>query len=211
MGTTLRRYSSTLAMLDTLVHRRIALLNPRSWSDQNDREVMAYFAESVSGGRVFAYCMVEGNETAHHWQVFADRGSGACIKFDRDRFLGAVADNPCVRHRAVSYVQWKDLGASTPATTNLPFIKRSVFRFEKEYRLIATPPVSACSDMTYDIEIPLSCITSVYVSGEVPEPHFQTLKGLIAAIPGCRSLKVRHSGLLKNPNWSRSLLAATGS
>lgn len=206
MATSLRRYTTTLAMLDTLVHRRITLLSPTTWADQNDREVMAHYATGRPDRQVFAYCMADGNETAHHWQVFADRGLGACIKFDRDRLLDAVSREPSLSHRAVEYVQWKELKLTRGMQRDLPFIKRSVFRFEREYRLVATPPASQCQGAAFTVDIPLSCITSIYVSGEVPEAHYRTLRGLIADIPGCKKLAVRHSGLLKNPNWSKAFL-----
>ncbi|TCP72969.1 hypothetical protein C8J43_101712 [Sphingomonas sp. PP-CE-1G-424] len=75
----LKRYTSTLAALDTFINRRITLLNPLAWADRNDRELMDLDASTTPRRVAFAYCMAEGNETAHHWQVFADRGFGVCI------------------------------------------------------------------------------------------------------------------------------------
>ena len=80
---TLSRYTSIPAMLDTLVQRRIVLLDPATWSDRNDREMMGAYAAASPDRRVFAYCMAEGREAAHHWQVYADGGRGARINFDQ--------------------------------------------------------------------------------------------------------------------------------
>ncbi len=210
MAAALRRYTSVNAVLDTLLHSRITLLSPNSWADQNDREMMSLYGDSVPGHNVFAFCMAEGNETAHHWQVFADGGYGACIKFDQDRLLSAIRNNQNVRHSHVSYVQWHDL-SSGHNPSGFPFIKRSVFRFEKEYRLVATVPASDSSPEAYNVPIPISCITSIYLSGAIPAPHFQTLYTIIRSFPGCGKLTLRQSGLLQNKKWSASVLAKSSS
>lgn len=199
---TLSRYTNIPAVLDTLVHRRITLLDPSTWADRNDREMMAAYAAAVPGRRVFAYCVAVGGETAHHWQVFADAGHGGRINFDQGRLLDAIQTRPDIMYDFVSYVRWRNL-APIPIE-RLPFIKRQVFRFEREYRLVATVDAPACK-MTYEVGIPLSCITSIYFSGELPVALFKTLEGLIRTIPGCQRIPVRHSGLLRNENWARSI------
>jgi hypothetical protein len=193
-------------MLDTLLNRRLVLFSPNSWSDRNDREVMETFALWRHDSLVFASCMAEGKETAHHWQVFADRGQGACIRFDRDR-LAAAINVPWVSHGPVSYVAWRELTPYGYVDNRLPFVKRQVFRFEREYRVIATLPWEGSGDSktAYALPIPLDCVTSVYVSGELPQPLFESLRVLIRGIPGCNRLPIRHSGLLRNENWSKAL------
>lgn len=200
---TLSRYTSIPAVLDALLNRQLVLADPRRWQDLNDREIMEAFERSHVGSRVFAACMAEGKETAHHWQVFADRGHGACIRFDRDRLCAAL-DGTSVEHGPVSYVEWRDLG-SAPLGPRLPFLKRAVFRFEREYRVVAVVPEQSVSGDAICLPIPLTCITSVYVSGELPAALFETLSSVIKRIPGCAGIPVRHSGLLRNKNWSTSL------
>lgn len=208
MGERLRRYTSIPAVLDTLQRRQTSLLEPASWSDRNDREIMRAYAERTPSRRAFAYCMAIGNETAHHWQVFADRGRGACIVFDRDRLLHALAGDSAIRHREVAYVNWRTLSPAMRTYENLPFLKRVVFRYEREYRVVATPPAGVSeSAATYDVRIPLTCITSIYFSGEAPTTYFETVKQIICAISGCERLPIRHSGLLKNVNWTHAFHA----
>ncbi len=203
---TLKRYTSTLAALDTLINRRITLLNPSSWADRNDRELMALFASTTPGRVSFAYCMAEGNETAHHWQVFADRGFGVCIAFDKARLIEAVSLDPAIKHCAVSYVNWRDLLLKEPLN-RLPFVKRQVYRAEREYRLIAVPDAKY-DESSYNLAIPLTCITSITMSGEVPVAHFETFRRLVRGIPECGRLSVRQSGLLRNHRWAAALNAA---
>jgi len=205
---TLSRYTSIPSMLDTLLRRHLALLEPKTWSDLNDREVMETFAKSHPGKRVFAACMAEGKETAHHWQVFADRGLGACIRFDRER-LAAASNLPHICQGPVSYVEWRELSRTTDASDRLPFIKRGVFRFEREYRVVALVDEGTAA-ISIGVPIPLDAITSVYLSGELPKSLFDTVVTLIRHIPGCGRLRVRHSGLLRNENWSRSLAGLAG-
>lgn len=126
--------------------------------------------------------------------------------FDRARLIAAVGQDPCVVHGEVDYVNWKNL-AATPLGERLPLIKRRVYRAEREYRFVATPNASH-EAATYDVGIPLSCITSVAVSGETPSAHFESFKALVRDIPGCRSIRVRHSGLLQNPRWASALQTA---
>lgn len=202
----LRRYTSTLAALDTLMNRQITLLSPTTWSDRNDRDLMAVYAASKPGRLVFAYCMAEGKETAHHWQVFADRGFGACIIFDKSRLIDAISADPCVHHGAVGYVNWRNLSLHSPSDRT-PFIKRQVYRAEREYRFVATPDQSP-NGPAYGVPIPLNCITSITISGEVPASHFKTFERVVRSIPDCRSLRLRHSGLLQNPRWTAALDAA---
>lgn len=205
----LSRYTSIPSMLDALLNRHLALVEPKTWSDLNDREAMAAFARSHPGKKVFAACMAEGKETAHHWQVFADRGLGACIRFDRDKLAAAVS-LPNITQGSVSYVEWRELSPMMGASDRLPFIKRGVFRFEREYRVVALVDEWEAS-ISLGVSIPLDVITSVYLSGELPKPLFDTVVRLIRGIPGCERLPVRHSGLLRNENWSRSLAGLTSS
>lgn len=202
----LKRYTSTLAALDMLINRRITLLNPSSWADRNDRELMSLYASTTSGRVAFAYCMAEGNETAHHWQVYADRGFGVCIAFDKARLVDALSHDPAITFGSVSYVSWRDLKLREPYH-DLPFIKRQVYRAEREFRLVAVPDANYDSP-SYNVDIPINCITSIAVSGEVPAAHFETFKRLVRSLPECGKLSIRHSGLLRNPRWAAAVDAA---
>ena len=198
---TLSRYTTIPAMLDALLHQHLVLVNPAYWTDRNDREVMEAFTASRPTSRVFAACLAEGNETAHHWQVFADTGKGACIRFDRQRLIAAVEAAGAL-HGPISYVNWRDLSGAQHLGDRLAFLKRSVFRFEREYRIIAVS--EDCSAPVLNVPVPLSAITSIYISGEIPPSLFSSISSIVRSIPGCRQLRVRHSGLLRNENWSRS-------
>ena len=169
---------------------------------------MAVYAAAAPNRRVYAYCLADGKETAHHWQIYADGGRGARINFDKSRLLAAISDRSEVRHDYVAYVAWRELG-SLLKSNRLPFIKRQVYRYEREFRIIATVNNAIDGRLAYEIPIPLNCITSVYLSGELPSSQFATLEKIIRDLPGCERLQVRHSGLLRNENWARALSGRT--
>jgi hypothetical protein len=136
---------------------------------------MDLYASTTPRRVAFAYCMAEGNETAHHWQVFADRGFGVCIAFDKAKLIEAVSLDPAIKYGPVSYVNWRDFILQKPFHV-LPFIKRQVYRAEREYRLVAVHD-APFGELSYNLAIPLNCITSVTMSGEVPAVHFETFRG----------------------------------
>lgn len=165
---------------------------------------MELYAGLRPGTRVFAACLAEGNETAHRWQVFADRGQGASIRFDQDRLCAAAARLD-ILHGPMSYVQWRDLSPVNHLRNRLPFVKRQVFRFEREYRFVALTQGAPAAQMTLNVSIPLDCMTAVNLSGELPAPLVESVVKTICAIPGCKRIRVRQSGFLQNKNWSRSI------
>jgi hypothetical protein len=201
----LSRYTSIPAALDLLLHKRLVLISPSHWEDQNDREVMEVWERSQPESKVFAACMAQGSETAHHWQVFADGGQGACIRFSEER-LCARLDALGIAHGPMSYVQWKELNRSILNSDRLPFMKRSVFRFEKEYRIAVRANATRYTD-TYPVPLDLDCVTSVYISGRVPHSLFASIQQIIKSMPGCQKLTIRPSGLLRNARWSKQLLS----
>jgi hypothetical protein len=100
-------------------------------------------------------------------------------------------------------VQWRELSPAFAASDRLPFLKRNVFRFEKEYRIVAVS--DRPRGHVLPLAIDLGCVTSIYINGELPAVLFESLAELIQGIPGCAQIPVRQSGLLRNRNWSRSI------
>jgi len=103
------------------------------------------------------------------------------------------------------YVQWRDLNSAAGLFNRLPFLKRSVFRFERKFRVVETVDGSAAGDPAPCLPVPLASITSVVLSGELPAPLYRTIVQVVRSIPGCERLPVRQSGLLRNDRWARTL------
>lgn len=112
---------------------------PRQWYDQNDSFGLELYGKQRGGQSVYALCLAEAPEHAHHWQIFADHSHGLCIQFDRegllehmDGFAGHVLHGP------VEYMTLKKIRALEPIPTErLPFLKRDTFKSEDEYRILA--------------------------------------------------------------------------
>ncbi len=74
----LRRYTDLPALIYLLNERKITLLDPKSWDDQNDAYFLALYKEKKNLRSVLALCFSQAPETYHHWRVFASGSSGAC-------------------------------------------------------------------------------------------------------------------------------------
>ena len=83
MATFLRRYTDALSLIDILNNKRLSLLSPAHWYDQNDAFGLELYRKRIGAGRVYALCFTDATETGHHWQLFAGQNHGVCIIFDQ--------------------------------------------------------------------------------------------------------------------------------
>src|SRR4051794_4201784 len=93
----LDRYTSLPVLLDLLKNKRLVLLSPASWEDQNDSEVMSEYQQRRGVENVLAACFCQGDETVHNWRTFADGISGCRIRFDGEKLLQKVCSHFGVR------------------------------------------------------------------------------------------------------------------
>ncbi len=82
---------------------------------------------------------------------------------------------------------------------NLPFLKRSPYGDEREFRIIYESAVEAYDAL--NIEIPLACIERITLSPWIPSVLSDHVKSTIREIDGCRSLNVFRSTLISNEKW----------
>lgn len=195
----LLRYTSLPSVLHVLRMRAITLLSPASWDDRNDAHYLDVFAKESGYGSVLALCFTQVGETFHHWQVFADGGRGACIHFRRDRLLDALrrARLP-LRSSTVRYETADTVRRHPPAIASLPFLKRSAFADEREFRVVG------CFDdarRTHDVPVPLAAIDRVVVGPRVSAPLFDTIRATLRGLDGCERLPVFRTTLLDNALW----------
>jgi hypothetical protein len=195
----LRRYTNLPALLYLLRERKITLLDPAFWDDKNDSYFLMLYREKKQLKSVLALCFTPAFETYHHWRVFADGSSGACITFDRDRLLNAVKKQPGVTAKAVQYLTLNDIRDVNVKARNLPFLKRSAYGDEREFRIIYESQVEAHN--TLNIDVPLACIERITLSPWIPAVLSDHVKGTIREMDGCQSLKVFRSTLISNERW----------
>jgi hypothetical protein len=148
-----------------------------------------------------ALCFTQNSETYHHWKVFADGTSGACIKFNATELLKAIADQPGIRSGEVKYLTLRKLKRNRLRTNDLPFLKRYAFQHEKEFRVIYESATDKVERL--DIDIPLSCIESISLNPWIHPDLYIQIKKALCAIDGCDSVKISRSTLIGNEEWKK--------
>ena len=128
----LRRYTDIPALIYLLNERKITLLDPQSWDDGNNSYYLSLYRAKKGLKTVLALCFSQSTETYHHWKVFAHGSSGVCIRFDRKKFLEAVADKPGIRVGNVRYLTLQEVRDKKLRIRDLPFRKRWAFEHESE-------------------------------------------------------------------------------
>jgi hypothetical protein len=112
-----------------------------------------------------------------------------------------------MRAEPVKYRTIKELRHKKLLTDDLPFLKRSPFENEAEFRLLY---ISEEKMQTINIPIPLSCIERVTLSPWLPKKQSSTLKSLLRSIPECDQLGIVRSTLISNEIWKRKGESARG-
>jgi hypothetical protein len=195
----LRRYTNIPALLYLLRQRKITLLDPASWDDKNDSYFLLLYREKKTLQSILALCFTPAFETYHHWRVFAERSSCACISFNQESLLKAVRKQLGVTAKPVRYLTLPDIRGMTMKTASLPFLKRSAFEDEREFRIIYESSTEKYD--TIDIAIPLTCIERITLSPWIPSALSDHVKSTIKEIGGCGAMKVYRSTLISNENW----------
>jgi hypothetical protein len=195
----LRRYTNIPALIYLLRERKITLLDPASWDDKNDSYFLSLYREKRNLASVLALCFTPAYETYHHWRVFAGGSSGACISFNQAKLLKAVRKQVGVTAKAVQYLTLADIRGMKVKTSALPFLKRSAYGDEREFRIIYESSTKKHSSL--DVAIPLTCIERITLSPWIPAALSDHLKSTIKEIDGCTAMKVYRSTLISNENW----------
>src|SRR5664279_1527796 len=195
----LRRYTNIPALIYLLRERKITLLDPASWDDKNDSYFLSLYREKRDLTSVLALCFTPANETYHHWRVFAEGSSGACISFNQAKLLKAVKKQVGVTAKAVQYLTLADIRDMKVKAAALPFLKRSAYEDEREFRIIHESSTNQYNSL--DVTIPLACIECITLSPWIPAALSDHVKSTIKEIDGCGSMKVYRSTLISNENW----------
>ena len=197
----LRRYTSLPSLLDLLVTKELTLLTPDSWDDKNDAFYLQQYKEKKKLKAVYAMCFTEANETYHHWRVFSGNNVGVCITFIFNTFMGYLERTPRLVHRYMTYSRMADLESNPPKVAELPFVKRSAYADEREYRVVC--PDKADALLAKRIPVGLDSIYKITLSPWLPESLHDSTKTAIRSIPGCNKLKIYRTRILDNERWKR--------
>ncbi len=194
----LNRYTTLPVLLDMLKRKRLVLLDPASWEDKNDSEILLVYKERKKIQKLFALCFSYGDETIHHWKTFADGISGCCIEFDTKKLITLLKTQPSVRFGDVRYKKIKELDDATIGVGDIPFIKRWPYRCEEEFRVIWEGRTSeTCLEIPFDLQI----ITKVTISQRMPQQVYETIcESLQDAFPHPEQ-RINRSTLYHNQVW----------
>jgi hypothetical protein len=217
----LRRYTDLSSLIYLLSELKITLLNPETWDDTNDVHYLKVYREKKQLGSVLALCFTQANETYHHWRIFASGSSGVCIWFKRTELLKAVNRlRPALRTGTVTYLTSRQIRAKLKTNSlsvrRLPFLKRSPYKDEKEFRIIYDEKASRRASL--DIEIPLSCIAKIKLSPWLHYALFKRMKRMLASFVskntrGLHTTAIERSTIVGNMEWKQlgeSALLGTG-
>jgi hypothetical protein len=197
------RYTNSASLLDTLLNKRIFLLDPKLWEDTNDSYYLSVYKEKEKLKTVLAICFAEAHETFHHWKVFSGNISGVCIEFYKDKLLSNFKDNKNIVMQTVEYKKIdqleKDKQMNSIKNCKLPFYKRYPYRDENEFRIIYKSATENLQTKAFPIDI--KCIKQILLSYLMPDVLYESTKNVIQTIEGCEKIQVIKTSLIDNEKW----------
>ena len=194
----LRRYTSLAAALHALETKSLTLLPPDKWDDEIDRGLMAAYRRRQNLQSVLALCFSAAGETYHHWRVFAQSDSGACLTFERKR-LEKSAKHAGVVTKRITYKKIADDRAQPVTTAELPFTKRFAFRDEREVRMLFT---SADKELKFkSVPFEPGALEELILSPWTPDALVDSIRNSVQRIPGLPVVEVRKSTLFNSKYW----------
>jgi len=132
----LNRYTTLPIVLDLIKRRRLVLLDPSSWEDKNDSEILLIYKKRKKIQNLFALCFSYGEEIIHYWKTYADGIGGCCIEFDHEGLIALLGTLPGIRYDIVDYKKIKEIDNETIEINDIPFTKRWPYRYEEEFRIL---------------------------------------------------------------------------
>ena len=194
----INRYTTLPVLLDMLKRKKLVLLDPTSWEDKNDSEVLLEYKKRKKAQKLFALCFSYGYETIHHWKTFADGISGCCIEFDPIMMKALLETISGVRYRGVEYKKLNKLKDTSIDIDDIPFTKRWPYRCEEEFRVIWTGDTK---EDAYEISFDLKMITKVTISQRMPEQVYETICEYLRDAFEHPEQKINRSTLFENQVW----------
>lgn len=199
--TNLNRYTTLPVLLDLLQRKKLTLLNPESWEDKNDSEIILEYKKRKNIKKLFALCLSYGDETIHHWKTYSPGSGGCCIEFNPKTLFEIIDMVPGLKHGRVTYKKIYEVGPNGVTISKIPFIKRWPYRCEEEYRIIVEADTD---DDFFDIEVPLEVINKITISQLMPKQVYITIKRYLKNAKGDPESRISRSTIYENQRWINS-------
>jgi hypothetical protein len=194
----LNRYTTLPALLDLLRRKKLVLLDPSTWEDRNDAEIILEYKRRKGIKNLFAVCFGIGDETIHHWKTYANGISGCCVEFDRLKLLSPFQGLREARWGEVRYRKIKQVEENEIELDSMPFTKRWPYRCECEFRILWE---GETNDKTIDVDVDLTSINKITLSQHMPPDVCTSIKDLLRDEFSDPSKKIIHSTLYENKRW----------
>jgi hypothetical protein len=202
------RYTNLAATIHLLNAKNITLLNPATWDDKNDAYFMAEYKRHKMAKTVLALCFAERSQTYHHWRVFSHGSDGVCIEFDKDKLLSAFTGALEIKTGYVDYKTIKQLKNIRDIDPDaLPFLKRSPYKDEGEFRIVYVDTNRAME--TKDYKIAVGWIRRITLSPWITKALADSVKDALKTIEGCSGVKIALSTLVDNEAWKKCTARVT--
>lgn len=199
--TKLNRFTTLPVLLDLLQRQKLTLLDPKSWEDKNDSEIILEYKNKKKIKNLFAICLSHGDETIHHWKTFSNGSSGCLIEFDAKKLFAIIDKIPNLKHKEITYRKLSDIENKTTIlkVDDIPFTKRWPYRCEEEYRIIVESNNE--NETVYDIDISLDIIKRITINQQMPETIYNTIKGYLKNLNSKPESRINRSTLFENKRW----------
>ena len=197
----LSRFTTLPVLLDLLRRKKIVLLNPLTWEDRNDAEIILEYKKRKRIHDLFAVCFGIGDETIHHWKTYADGISGCCIEFEEDSLLKSFQGKTNFRWGDVEYMKVNKVENAAIPIERIPFTKRWPYRCENEFRILWEGKTNRS---TIDVRIDFNSINKITLSQGIPAEVYKSIKELLRDEIGNQTHKINRSTLYENRRWIKA-------
>jgi len=197
----LNRYTTLPILLDLLRRKKIVLLDPSTWEDKNDSQIILEYKTRKKIPKLFAICFSIGNETIHHWKTYAYGISGCCVEFDEKKLLKSFHGIKEIRWGDVTYKKIKEVKENTIELDQIPFLKRYPYRVENEFRILWE---GLTERDNIEIDIDLNSINKITISQNMPADVYNTIVDLLREKIKDPQKKIYRSTLFENRSWIRA-------
>lgn len=197
----MRRYTDLTSVIALLRSRQLTLVSPDTWDDKNDSHYLGLYRARKRLSCLAAICFTQASETYHHWRVFSPGPSGVCVRFKRGALEQRLAKMRGVMMRDVEYRTLRDLRRAPPSIEDLPFLKRSPFADEAEFRIVYGSDTERAATRALDITI--SSIDRIILSPWAHPSLRDHVADTLRSVKGCRRITVTRSSLVSNESWKQ--------
>lgn len=201
----LRHYTKYEYILKILRTKKLTLVKPDNWLDQNDREIAEYVSKKM-GKSIYFQCYTKSSQKHHFWGAPDNCNPKLCIDLDYKK-LTALATQHNYKFHKIDYIKDRDISSlSIKSNLDALFKKRNIYSDENEYRMVFVAN-QICSDFTYHVPIDLTVVKSITVSPFASPKKFDEIKHDLRKINGCQDLRVEHSRATNMRTWQRQMTA----